>query len=851
MNEEDKRLPKRPKLSTLAETTTIAAEIKSQAYQTIDELLKDVDTAASTINQSIQDADANNVGSYVLNKGDFQSLVSTRISTFRRNLSSILRREIIRRPQILDPTLADGITMAEQSSGRADEAQKEEARSGIDSTGRTVLTLFGTASHPRQLFSSLQEPKAAQQYLRLHSGDDDAGVESVIPRPTSVPKYLPLRESTLPNGIFTTKVVPSHSISVSDSKSRVPTLGELFAPPSTVATLNPPRQSRHTATRSQSVNWFNPAEISIPTRTRGKETYTTQALSSGQWLSYNVAQLPIQLSSPEAKRKQRDRALSIGESKSTLSQEVVEAHQQAKEDALFRSVYSSFAPDHDNSAALVPERVKNRLWWKRFGESQIRESLATENNASYEEVFEQMEGYEESDKLSEDRRFKEAVENWTPEEPPSDFKATTGFTDQREGDKDVQDILQEISELLETLNSYQRVRNLSLATNARTSAGQNPQLTAMSGSPSAPSSAEFDTYSILKSQLTLMVATLPPYAVAKLNGEQLDALCISTKIPMEGKNYNGTMEDFEPANKHRPASLNATATASVRTATPNVGASARSGHYQQAINTPSQRVAYTPHTVARATAPSASYPSQQYSARPASSTNHYSSHSSHPTTQQSSSNSNRHSYPNQQYSYQTPQGSHTPITNGHRQFPIQNGLSYSQQYASTQQATSPAPIQGSQYQRPSQPGYQQRAQNSQTYSYGSAPNGRSASPQTPAAGYNASQHRASFSASGQNPNQGQARSQFDQQSSQAAAANAIATPMNSTVGTVGQHLGLTAEEQAMLMNRQRVKLAQQNQMNSIRQGSGTPQPVLGQVGSPNSNSIPASQPNGVTAGHEQ
>ena len=837
------------------ETTTIAAEIQSQSYQTIDELVKDIEAATSTINQSIQAAGTSHVSSHMSKKGDFQNLMAIRIASFKKELSDILRREIIRCPQLLDTSLTNGFPpVGERLLTQIDEVQKQEDKSSIDSIGRTVLTLFGNVSQGRQLFSSLQETKSSQVSSSSSSLDNNIGIEGIIPKPLYAAEYGPLRESALPNGIYTTKVVPSHSARVRDNKTQIPTLGELFAPPSNVAALNPPRQSRHTATRSQSVNWYNPAETSIPTRTRGKDTFTTQPLSSGHWLSYNVAQTPVQqLSSPEAKRKQRDRALSIGESKSIPSHEVVEAHRQAKEDALFKRVYSSFAPSHDNSAALIPERVKNRLWWKRFTtENRFQEPLVPHGADCDNEVSDRAEIFHEANGISEDSWLKEIIETWTPEEPPSDFRATEDCRDQRDRDKDMQDILREISELLETLNSYQRVRNLSLTTNARTSAGQNPQLAAMSGSPSTPSSAEFDTYSILKSQLALMIATLPPYAVAKLNGEQLDSLCISTRIPMEGKSYSGTMEDFEQASKNKSASLNAAAAASVRTATPSASAASRSGHYQQAVTTPSQRITYTPHnTTARATAPSASYPSQQYSARPTSSTNHFSSHSSYPTTQQSSSNATRHSYSNQQYGFQPSQGSHTPITNGHRQFPIQNGLSYSQQYASTQQATSPAPIQGSQYQRPSQPGYQQRAQNPQTYSYGSLPNGRSASPQTPTVGYNAQQHRTSFSAAGQNVNQSQTRSQFDQQPSQTTAINTSSIALNGTVGTVGQHLGLTAEEQAMLMNRQRVKLAQQIQMNNIRPGSGTPQPTLGQVGSPNNNGMPLPQPNGVTAGHEQ
>ena len=849
----DKHSAKRPKLSTQTNSTTIAAEIQSQSYRSIEELLHDVDFAVSTISSKEEATNGQSTGPYPISGTSGHSQESLKISAFRKELSNILRREVIRQPQSLGVFGADPPGPNGGDSGQNDDIAGASISSKTDNTGRTVLTLLSAASQPRQLFSSLQEPKIVNPSKASQVSESDIAVQDeVIAGGGSILNFPPLRETALPNGISTTKVIPIHSTDVKSAKTPIPTMGEIFAAASNSTPLNPPRQSRHTATRSQSVTWYNPNEASSPGRSRGRETFTMQPLSTGQWLTYSIAPSPKHLSTPEAKRKQRDRALSQGEFKTPLPQEVIEAHHQAREEAMFRSAYSSFAPDHDNTAALVPERLKNRLWWQRFGQKRFHDILAQTDTAPRENPFSEVDDPQSPLEANEDELFKEAVENWTPEDMPSEFKTLTEEAKAKdEAEKDVQDILKEVSELLETLSSHQYIRNLSLPTNARTSASQHTPLTAMSGSPSTPSSTEVDIYNVLKSQLSLMISALPPHAVAKLNSEQLETLSISTRIPAEAKIYHGTMEDVESATKIRPAAVSATGGSSTRTTTSTPSAAARSSHYQQPIVNANPRVTYASQTPVRATAPSATYPSQQYSARPTSSTTQYATHASYPTVSQPPpASSTRHSYSTPQYNYQTPQAHHGQYTNGHRPPPTQNGYStYSQQYAASQQANSPAPIQGSQYQRPSQPGYQQRAQNAQIPTYTPVPSGRSASPQIPSVGYNAYQHRTSFSGPSAPPSQSQQRPQFPPQASQIATANTGAIQLNNTAGTVGQHIHLTAEEQATLMDRQKQQIAQQIRLNNARQGSGTPQPTPGPAPPQLNNGMSAGQLNGVTPVH--
>jgi len=199
---------------------------------------------------------------------------------------------------------------------------------------------------------------------------------------------------------------------------------------------------------------------------------------------------------------------------------------------MFRSAYSSFAPTRDDATAIVPEETKNKVWWQRVGEKRFNEVFPIDPQLlDADEFFSEANGT-----ADEEEDFKDAVENYVPIE-------NNLFPEKSEEDKDTDDILREVSELIETLASYQRIRNSSLTTNPRTPVVQNASLAQLVGSPSTPSSDEIDVYEILKSQLTLMVSQLPPYAVAKLNGEQLEELNISRTILFDTREYKGIMEE--------------------------------------------------------------------------------------------------------------------------------------------------------------------------------------------------------------------------------------------------------------------------------------------------------------------
>ena len=805
---------KTSKVSETSQSTTVSSLAAAGAYTTIDEFLADVESA-------IQDA------TETLKGGPEMKTELAGVTAFKVELGNLLWTEMVMRPKQL----------ALRSGGQVSDFKKEPEDSHASSdhsgpgnpqsTDRTVLTLFGSAPHPRQLFSSFQLPASGQDIDSLFDRSPSSSMST-------------LREAALPIGISSTTVVPTHSSDIDSVKRKEQTLGELLPQPPSLAQLNPPRQSKHTATRSSSVNWFNPSDSLPSTRSYRRDNYVSQPLSTGQWLTYNVAPSAAKMSSPEAKRKQRDRALSFGESQTALPQETIDAHNQAKEDALFRSAFSSFAPHSDNTGSIVNTRAKNRVWWEKYGEQKYQGAMTMTDYETLEEPG-LMNGTMEQEVDPDLTLFEEAVASWDGEELPSELKESEKGVKEPQTTQDIDEILTEISEALETLNSHQRVRNLSLTTTARTTAGQNPQLTATSRSPNSPSADEFDIYEILKSQLALMVSQLPPYALARLDGDKLSALNVSTKIQVPGKVYKGTMEEDEISAKARQAS-NTSAYPVSSSAGPSIPG--RSNVY---ATTPSQPIRSSYTTQPSTSRQSSSYlPNQQYSSRPITSNQYLgNASSSYATQQRTPMGSERYSYTaSQQYGQRPTQSSQSSYANGYRSYSGQNGTSYGQHYTPPAQGSTPS-------QRPTQPGYQQRGTNAQTYSYSTTPAGKSGSPPQTSAAYTP-QQRSSYAAN--NPQASQPRpSMYQTQSSQYSSHTPASQPASAQQANGAGHdrpssqpTYMSANDQAALMNRQKAQLAERQSQTPLRQTSGTPQPANGTYGG-QTTETPPPQANGIAA----
>ncbi|KAL9594862.1 MAG: hypothetical protein Q9219_006797 [cf. Caloplaca sp. 3 TL-2023] len=807
----DSPIAKRPKLAALTGASSIARQVEANAYDSIDHISKDLEAVIASVVEEIE-ATSSNAGDGDKTKARSETHPDVvRAIAFKQEFNNIIFREILQRPYLLEHAGSNDL-----SSSTSDGIQPQSpftADVGIDSDSKsygTVLTIFGGIDRnhqpnqqPKQVFSSLRENGAHS----INRTDEAKNTANKI---------------GLPNGITFTKVVPVHSKGSREDTKAVPTLKELFAPPSTVQPLNPPRQSRHTITRSSSVNWYNPSEATITSRPNRRDSYSQQPMMTGQWLVYNIAPSTKDMSSPDSKRKQRDRALSFGEPQTELSEQTIALHRQAKEDALFRSVYSSFAPDRDNAGAIVSESNKDRMWWKRVGERRYNDTL------SFSE-----EQYEDDDQLSEEDidlgediqevPLSEAVENWMPEETPAEFLEDT----QQESDKakvnHTDEILGEISQLLETLNSYQDVRNLTLPTNARTSAGQNPQLAAMTGTPTSPSSEELNIYNILKSQLSIMVSSLPPYALAKLDGKKLGVLGVNTKIQVETPNHQGSLEEDEISTKGRVPSTSATTGFPSRTSNAAVGIAPRNS-YLGATSTPaglSHRPNHMSQTVPARSAAAPSYlPNQQYSSRTPSANQYYSntarpSYSAQRTV--TSATPDRYPYStSQQYGQQTARQSYT---NAYGQYSSANGTGYGQGYGQLQQPSAKSRMSQSSYQQPARPPY-------------------TSTPTSTGAGTSVPKTAMQYTTQGYaNQISGSIQSRpplYQQHSSQNNSYSATSPQINGTKPSQGPS---SSSEQVVNKTQPKVQSA-----NALRaSNNNSPQPV-------NAGQMAAGQPNGTSAG---
>jgi hypothetical protein len=758
---------KRTKVDGIGPGDTISSRLESHGYQNIDELAANINEVVS----SISSASSN------------QSLYGA--AKFQATFKEVISREIVQNSDALvrGPSGTQAI--------KEEDGAKSDPLDGTARSSQVVLTLHG-GQGGRQLFSSLRQPTNADTLDPL-----------LFEPPTS------LREAALPNGISTTTIVPVHSTTSKVKGAKVRTLGDLCPAPANLATIDPPKPSTLTSTRGASVGWYKPDALSLPQKkTGGRDTYPNQNLSSGQWLTYNVPPSAVSQNSGE-KRKQRDRALSTGETNPERSEEDMErtriqqeAYQQTRDQELYKSVFSSFAPSYDNSAAVVPQQLKGQLWWDKVRQSKQYSQPLAEDLEAFEDIDEGVLVEEGVDRETEDRLMQEAVDAFDERAHKlsitdlnsKSFKAN-GHLSGDKTENETEEILDEVSDLLQTLYSYQRVRNMSLATTTQTSAGQNKPLTELSGTPTNPSEAEVNIYKMLKDQLTILISQLPPYAVAKLNSDQLGELNISRKITIEMPQHKGLISDDTA--KPAQTAINGVSTPSMRA--PNV-TNNRATPYQPPSSTP-HRNSYS------AARPGAStyYPPNRTPA-PTS----YSTYTQHGTVPRNYAQYNQQGTPSQTPQYTNNNSRALTAQNGY----LPNGMS----------PIPPRPMQQQQPPRPSMVQYpQQRPPSNSGYPVGSQmAGGRSSSPQNPphAQGYPNQPHLSTYA-------------QYGQGSPQRPMTN-----LETMTGTVGQHLQLSPQEQAQLMARQKWQLAQQHQ----RAGSGTTHAMNGQSPvRPHSNGTPLPQ----------
>ncbi|KAF1362607.1 hypothetical protein EJ07DRAFT_175047 [Lizonia empirigonia] len=504
---------KRAKRAPSTSPATITDRVHNGSYESLQALERDVESAAA----EILAANGGSEAPATLEETTLQA----KVLAFQQILKNLVDREEARSSRAHQDRSNEAPAADAATEDDTTVQVKQEDDESTEPTSRTVLTLFGTAQGPKQLFSSLQQPHKI------------APADGIPAFDTSVNVTLPLREATLPQNIQTTEVFPllDHT---DDSKKKPSTIGNVFRAPAHLPQMSPPKIVRPTTSKGNTITFAHP-EPTKPKR-KGSQSYAHQSLSAGFWLGYGGVDVPKDQTSPTARQKSRQRALSTGEAQQPPSEAILVAVQHAKEDAMFRSAYSSFAPTRDDATAIIPEETKNRIWWQKTGEKRFNEMFPIDPQLM---DAEEVATAKANGTVGEEDDFKDAVENYVPIESDIFPEAK----EKSEHDKDTDEILGEVSELIETLASHQRIRNSSLTTNPRTPVVQNSSLAQLVGSPTTPSSDEIDVYQILKSQLTLMISQLPPYLVAKLNGDQLEELNISRTILFDTKEYNGVMEE--------------------------------------------------------------------------------------------------------------------------------------------------------------------------------------------------------------------------------------------------------------------------------------------------------------------
>jgi hypothetical protein len=358
----------------------------------------------------------------------------------------------------------------------------------------------------------------ADQIIILRSSTDKgvATLYSGLQTGPSTESRKPIDGRSLPNGFDLAKPARNDPVFLAAPK-QPRKFADVFGPHRNTKALEMPKG--RPAVRSNVLGFSAEA---FPERIAplNRQDYRHQQLATATWVDYSRGHTLDEL---DASRKYRDKGVAANDFRAALIANDHSINESNNNIALYKQAFSSFAPTTDSSLALVNSEDRSRLWWQKQGSKQMKKIFTAgypeldepelANEQSTEDDFEGVLSYESS-----------TEESQLPEQ----------------GDpKDIDDVLKEVSELLETVHSYQRIRSLE---------------TRQSTDPSKPSGPEFDAFDILRSQLAILVAAVPPFAVSRLDGDKLSDLNISTSIKVDSVDYKGTMQadDFTLA-KYRAA----------------------------------------------------------------------------------------------------------------------------------------------------------------------------------------------------------------------------------------------------------------------------------------------------------
>ncbi|PYI17306.1 hypothetical protein BO99DRAFT_434709 [Aspergillus violaceofuscus CBS 115571] len=662
------------------ESSSIQARVASDRYNTLSEFLSDIERASAAVIER-------NKAQATAAPADGTPLTETvnRIAAFKKLLNSLVRQAQMTQTTVKTEASEDGEAPIKTTASNV-EIRNESA----------VLTLFGNPANPKQLYSSLQKT------VKVPLQSDDPSADKYVE------VQAPLPEGGLPNGITATKVVPITLEAKSNQPKR--TFGEVFAPRATLPQLEAPRKSG--TTRNASGGWIDPFEsiTNYKSFLGDRNNYCLARLPAGSWLQYGGV-----TSSPSYWSRRQKQQSSEHHQDEKLPDDPMPSTDE--DVALWQGVYSSFAPSFDSSGSVVQADSKDLVWWSKRGARRLYTLVSMAIPEDENDVSTVQPG--NIGELDESA-LEEMVKSFNPEDLTDNITQTKEASAESidEVSREMDDLLRDVSELLETLSSYQKIRSLTPASGAIH--GIDPiDVASRPGSNDAPSDEERSVYETLKSSLAALVSTLPPYAVAKLDGDQLADLNISQKILIEGVDYQGTMEKDDYTMQQERAS----AIPANRTSTPSRAASYQSQYNQRAYgaNTRAQPQGNIqtaqPYFAGRQNSTSAPYtaasPQQYAGGRP-------------PATPQQRPGY----YPG--YSQPAPQFNQGNPSTPYQQRPGQNGYHpYAGQQGPPPAQASPQPYTP----RPGQPGSYHAAQAA----------GRSASPQKPPYTTPSATPRASYS----------------------------------------------------------------------------------------------------------
>lgn len=489
---------KRAKLASPTNPKSILSLVATKGYNNIDRFYEDVQLAIQSAKEQ---------------PGSSSKLDT--ILSLEEEVASILTSEI--EHSILPIPRSDAGDTLLRSSSKADSSLETDASLVLTAPG----FVYGSSHASKRLYSSFR--------LSSTNGENDLHA---------------LQLDKLPNNITATFTKLERN---DEPQETALILKDVFQN-SKVNRLDPPRHSSSSA-KGPNITWSKQGEQKKVLNPKERQSYYNQNLITGQWLSYNVQPSMSQMPFVEARRKRRDRALSTGEVNIDLTEQEKETihksqriYQQAKTDSLFKCLYSSFAPTHDNTGAVISKELRSQYWWIKLGATRYLSSSTIEGATPFDAQYVAEDNTPENEESDvQDNPFDGMLESWIDPELLETFPK-----EKDDVDKDTEEILTEVSEMLQMLSSYQRNRTLALNHHKQQgSSTQNKSLVELLGDPITPSSSELILYDTLRSSLTSLITSLPPYAVAKLDGEQMGQLNISTKLLVHEPIVRGTNTGVE------------------------------------------------------------------------------------------------------------------------------------------------------------------------------------------------------------------------------------------------------------------------------------------------------------------